>query len=100
MISQKANVVNSVGPDGAFIVPKRDMLPLYEFQHRMAIPKRENAFADLPKLKEKGGCNVRIDCAKQLMSKLANIYIIYGASGESVSKVVELRFSILVCQSF
>ena len=40
-------------PDGEFIVPKRDMLPLYEFQLRMARAKRENAFADLPKLKEK-----------------------------------------------
>lgn len=40
-------------PDGEFIVPKRDMLPLYEFQLRMARPERENAFAHLPKLNEK-----------------------------------------------
>ena len=40
-------------PDGEFIVPKRDMLPLYEFQLRMAIAKRENAFADFPRLKGK-----------------------------------------------
>ncbi len=40
-------------PDGEFIVPKRDMLPVHEFQLRMATAKRENAFAGLPKLKEK-----------------------------------------------
>lgn len=37
--------------DGEFIVPKRDILPLYEFQLRMAIAKREN-------LPVKCGCNV------------------------------------------
>ena len=40
-------------PDGEFIVPKRDMLPPDEFQLRMAIAKRENVFADFPKLKGK-----------------------------------------------
>lgn len=39
-------------PDGEFIVPKRDMLPLYEFQLRMARANRDNVFAHFPNLKE------------------------------------------------
>ena len=46
-------------PDGEFIVPKRDMLPLYEFQLRLAIAKRENVIAHSRELIER--CQKWID---------------------------------------
>ena len=39
--------------DGEFVMPERDMLPLYEFQLRMATAKRDNAMAHTRELIER-----------------------------------------------